>query len=69
MRALGGAPPDPVYLITGDSLQERSLWPKFEKMARQGNMEPRVVVSDWLLDCAMKQEVVFEDRYLARNFY
>ncbi len=65
----GGAAPEPVYLITGDSPQERLLWPRFEKMAREGNMEPRVVVPDWLLDCVMRQEVDFNEKMLARNFY
>ncbi len=32
-----GADPEPVYLVTGGLAAERNLWPKFEKMARQGS--------------------------------
>jgi hypothetical protein len=60
----GGADPDPVYLLSGSSAGERQLWPRFEEMARKGHMEPRIVVSDWLLDVAMRQELVFDPRYL-----
>ena len=63
----GGAAPEPVYLLTGNSPQERALWPKFEKMAREGNMEPRVVLTDWLLEAALRQEAVYDDQYAARH--
>ncbi|KAL2133789.1 hypothetical protein VTI74DRAFT_1686 [Chaetomium olivicolor] len=63
----GGADPDPVYLLTGSSPAERQLWPRFEEMARKGHMEPRIVMSDWLLDVAMKQELVFDPKYLMGN--
>ncbi|KAJ9151337.1 BRCT domain-containing protein [Pleurostoma richardsiae] len=62
-------PPEPVYLLTSNSKAERDLWPKFEAMAKRGNMEPRIVCSDWLLDVAMKQELFFDEKYLARNFF
>ncbi|KAL2873866.1 regulator of Ty1 Transposition [Colletotrichum sp. CLE4] len=65
----GGAPPEPVYLLSSNSADERSLWPKFEEMARKGHMEPRIVAADWLLDVAMKQQVSFDEKYLARNFF
>lgn len=65
----GDAPPEPVYLLTSQSAAERALWPKFEEMARNGNMEPRVVVSDWLLTVAMKQELTFDPSLLARNWF
>ncbi|SPQ27036.1 c9f6de18-114c-4566-b1c4-117199d8b410 [Thermothielavioides terrestris] len=63
----GGADPDPVYLLTGSSPAERQLWPRFEEMARKGHMEPRIVVSDWLLDVAMRQELMFDPKYLMSN--
>ncbi|CAK7200037.1 regulator of Ty1 Transposition [Sporothrix eucalyptigena] len=62
-------PPEPVYLLTSAAPAERALWPKFEQMARDGNMLPRVVAPDWLLDVAMRQEVLFDDHYLATNFW
>jgi hypothetical protein len=65
----GGAAPEPVYLLTSASPAERHLWPRFEEMARKGNMEPRVVVSDWLLEVAMKQEVLFDEKYLAADYF
>ncbi|KAK2002337.1 BRCA1 C terminus domain-containing protein [Colletotrichum falcatum] len=65
----GGAPPEPVYLLSSNSADERALWPKFEEMARKGHMEPRIVAADWLLDVAMTQQVSFDERYLAKNFF
>ncbi|KAK6223777.1 BRCA1 C Terminus domain-containing protein [Colletotrichum tabaci] len=65
----GGAPPEPVYLLSSNSAEERSLWPKFEEMARKGHMDPRIVAADWLLDVAMTQQVSFDEKYLARNFF
>lgn len=62
-------PPEPVYLLTSNSKTEQNLWPKFEQMARDGNMVPRVVASDWLLKVAMSQELAFDDKYLADNFF
>lgn len=62
--------PEPVYLLSSNSQQEINLWPKWEKMARNGNMKPRVVTSDWLLKVAMAQEVTFkEEKDLAVNFF
>ncbi|KAK4252429.1 hypothetical protein C7999DRAFT_36933 [Corynascus novoguineensis] len=62
-----GAGPDPVYLLTGASPAERQLWPRFEEMARKGHMEPRIVMADWLLDVAMRQELSFDPKYLMTN--
>lgn len=65
-----GNAPDPVYLLTSDSAEERKLWPKFIAMAENGHMEPRVVVADWLLDIAMRQQVSYDDeKYAAINFF
>lgn len=61
--------PEPVYLLSSNSKTERDLWPKFEKMAKDGNMTPRVVSADWLLKVAMNQEVTFEAKDLAENFF
>lgn len=61
--------PEPVYLLSTTNPDEKKLWKKFEDMARKGNMEPRVVASDWLLDVVMKQEVSFDERYLVSNFF
>ncbi|KAK6189478.1 hypothetical protein LQW54_013220 [Pestalotiopsis sp. IQ-011] len=61
--------PEPVYLLSTASPEEKKLWPRFEAMARQGNMEARVVASDWLLDVVMKQELTFDEKYLVTNFF
>lgn len=64
----GNAPPDPVYLLSGTTAQEKALWPKFRDMAEKGHMEPRVVAPDWLLDVAMAQQVRFDEKFLVENF-
>ncbi|KAI1429886.1 hypothetical protein F5Y12DRAFT_795450 [Xylaria sp. FL1777] len=61
--------PEPVYLLSTSMPEEKKLWKKFEDMARRGNMEPRVVASDWLLDVVMKQEDSFDEKYLVKNFF
>ncbi|KAI1764955.1 BRCT-containing protein [Hypoxylon sp. FL1150] len=61
--------PDPVYLLSNSSPEEKRLWPKFTDMATKGNMEPRIVAADWLLDVVMKQEVFFDEKYLVKNFF
>ncbi|KAI1662095.1 BRCT-containing protein [Daldinia decipiens] len=61
--------PEPVYLLSNTSPEEKKLWQKFEDMARKGNMEPRIVAADWLLDIVMSQQVSFDERYLVTNFF
>ncbi|KHJ33684.1 putative brct domain-containing protein [Erysiphe necator] len=60
-------PAEPVYLISGTIKQEKNLWPKFAKMAREGNMIPRIVITEWLLDTAMAQELRWDIKYLLYN--
>lgn len=64
----GGAAPDPVYLLSGVSSEEKALWPRFREMAEKGHMEPRVVAPDWLLDVAMAQQVRYDDKFKAENY-
>ncbi|KAH7040347.1 uncharacterized protein B0I36DRAFT_391200 [Microdochium trichocladiopsis] len=61
--------PEPVYLLSTAQAAETKLWKRFEEMARKGNMEPRVVASDWLLDVAMRQELFWDEKYLVTNFF
>ncbi|KAI1777052.1 BRCT-containing protein [Hypoxylon cercidicola] len=61
--------PDPVYLLSNSSPEEKKLWPKFTAMAIKGNMVPRIVAADWLLDVVIKQEVFFDEKYLVNNFF
>ncbi|PHH61316.1 hypothetical protein CDD81_495 [Ophiocordyceps australis] len=65
----GDTAPDPVYLLTHNSTEEKQLWSRFKEMAKRGNMEPRVVAGDWLLDVCMAQEVRFSEKFLAENWY
>ena len=58
---------EPVYLLTGPRPEERKLWPKFTEMAEKGNMVPYIVVSEWLLDVAMSQQLKTGDKYLVAN--
>ncbi|CAI4219997.1 unnamed protein product [Parascedosporium putredinis] len=63
----GGLPPDPVYLLTSSTPAEKELFPKFIKMAEDGNMEPRIVSPDWLLQVCMKQEVKYDKQFAAEG--
>ncbi|KAJ6788367.1 hypothetical protein PWT90_02903 [Aphanocladium album] len=64
----GGAPPDPVYLLSGVSADERHMWPRFREMAERGHMEPRIVAPDWLLDVAMAQQVRYDPKFAVETF-
>ncbi|KAG6311607.1 hypothetical protein E4U44_004143 [Claviceps purpurea] len=64
----GFAKPDPVYLLSGNSPEERKMWVRFRNMAEQGHMEPRIVAPDWLLDVAMAQQVRFDSKFLVENW-
>lgn len=65
----GFRPPEPVYLLSSSSPEEKLMWPRFKEMAEKAHMEPRVVAPDWLLDVAMAQEVRFNKKFLVENFY
>ncbi|KAF4465724.1 hypothetical protein FALBO_7424 [Fusarium albosuccineum] len=65
----GNAAPEPVYLLSSLAPDERQLWSRFKDMAQKGNMEPRVVAPDWLLDVAMAQQVRFDKKFLVENYY
>ncbi|KAF5657801.1 RTT107-like protein [Fusarium heterosporum] len=65
----GNAPPEPVYLLSSAGAEEKPLWNRFREMARKGNMEPRIVAPDWLLDVAMVQQVRFDKKFLAEEYY
>jgi len=60
-------PAEPVYLITGLQPAEKKLWSKFTDMAEEGNMIPRVVSTEWLLDVSLSQQNKWCDDFLAAN--
>ncbi len=57
-------PAEPVYLISGLRPDEKKLWPKFAEMATEGNMIPRIVDTEWLLDVALSQQQKWSESYL-----
>ncbi|KAI9644499.1 regulator of Ty1 Transposition [Ciborinia camelliae] len=60
-------PPEPVYLISSDKKSEQALYSKFEEMAKAGNMLPRIVKVEWLLDVAMSQQMKWDKNYLLKR--
>lgn len=54
---------EPVYLISGTKEKEKALWPAFREEARKGNMVPRIVGQDWILDTTMSQQLKWDDVY------
>lgn len=56
-------PADPIYLLTGQRPEEKRLWSKFVEMAEAGNMIPRIVDTEWLLDVAMSQQQKWNKKY------
>ncbi|KAG4025591.1 hypothetical protein MFRU_054g00200 [Monilinia fructicola] len=60
-------PPEPIYLISSDKKSEQAFYSKFEEMAKAGNMEPRIVKVEWLLDVAMSQQLKWDKHYLLKR--
>ncbi|KAH8665860.1 BRCT domain-containing protein [Tricladium varicosporioides] len=56
--------PEPVYLLSGEKPAEKKLWDSFTKMAKEANMIPRIVSTEWLLDTAMAQQHKWDKKYL-----
>ena len=54
---------DVLFLISGTSKEELGLWQKFRALAEKHDMRPRIVKPDWLLVCAMMQQVEWRDEY------
>ena len=59
--------PDPVYLLASGAAADKELFGKFRKMAKDGNMEARIVTPDWLLDAVMRQEVGYDGKFAAEE--
>ncbi|KAL5611719.1 hypothetical protein BROUX41_000706 [Berkeleyomyces rouxiae] len=58
---------EPVYLLSSNSPKEQRLYTRFVDMAVNGNMEPRIVLTEWLLAVAIRQEMIWDEKYLAEN--
>ena len=48
---------DEVYLISNDNEEDRRLWPKFVRMAEDSGRAPHVLIAEWLLSSALRQEI------------
>lgn len=53
-----------LVLLSGDSTGDQRLWKIFVKMAKELGVEPLIYRTDWLLDSAMTQSIVWDDKYL-----
>ncbi|KAG8625891.1 hypothetical protein KVT40_006292 [Elsinoe batatas] len=54
---------DFVYLVSGTSDEEVKMWPLFRKLADKYSLEARIVKTDWLLNLAMEQRVMWDERF------
>ena len=54
---------DYLYLISGESNEEMGLWQKFRLWAFDNELLPRIVTPDWLLGCAMAQQIEWNEDY------
>ena len=48
---------DEVYHISNDNEEDRRLWPKFVRMAEDSGRAPHVLIAEWLLSSALRQEI------------
>ena len=54
---------DTLYLISGTTKAEVELWEKFRLQAKKEDFVPVIARMDWLLACAMRQEIVWEEQW------
>ena len=56
-----------VYLLSGETAEERKLWSKFRQMVKAsgggGGVEARIVRTEWILDVAMSQDMKWRNDY------
>ncbi|KAK8168950.1 hypothetical protein BKA80DRAFT_308591 [Phyllosticta citrichinensis] len=52
-----------LYLISSDEKEDVKLWQKFRDMAKKAGMTPRIVEPNWLLSCALSQQIRFDDKW------
>ena len=53
-----------LVLLSGEGAGDVKLWKPFVKMAKEVGVEPVIYRTDWLLDSAMGQKVVWDEEYL-----
>ncbi len=55
-----------VYLLSGETAEERKVWAKFRQTVLEAGYTARIVQTEWLLDVAMSQEMRWRDDYELR---
>lgn len=55
---------DHVYLVSGTSEVEVKLWKAFHSLAERQGLQARIVKTDWLLNAAMSQRVVWDEKWV-----
>lgn len=55
---------DHVYLVSGTSEAEVKLWKAFHSLAERQAVKARIVKTDWLLNAAMSQRVVWDEKWM-----
>lgn len=59
----GDVETDYVYLVSGQTDDEVKMWPLFRRLAEKYDLEGRIVKTDWLLNLAMEQKVLWDERW------
>lgn len=54
---------DTLYFVSGTTKAEVELWGKFKKLATKEDLVPVIADKDWLLTCAMSQEIVWDEEW------
>lgn len=62
-RAANVPDSDKLVLLSGDDPADRRLWSPFLKTSKARGKKAVIYKSDWLLDLAMTQEVIWSDKY------
>lgn len=52
-----------VYLISPEEGDNQKLWQQFRSMAQSSRLTPRIVRTDWLIESAMRQEILSVAKY------
>ena len=53
-----------LVLLSGEVPSDQKLWKPFVKLAKELGAEPLIYSTDWLLDSAMNQRLIWDDKYL-----
>lgn len=62
-RVNAAADREKLVLVSSEKEGDRKLWKRFMEMAKEEGKEAELVNMEWLLDCAMRQEVEWKEEY------